>query len=592
MKSLTVIWILLRAQLHITKNTFGHSKLRGKISTILLILATGFLMTWLYEKSADIVRFVQSPIFTEALRKAAAQKPGLAPNIMASLLALPSLLLLFAWLMLTFSSFNSILSNLYLSGDLDLLLVAPIPMRAVFILKFFSGLFSQYIFLFFLFAPILLGFGAGMGYDGVYQVVTSFTLLLLPLLPAGLGSILVMAVVRVIPAKLAREVVSALGGLLAIGFYFLSLTPEIAPKFVGKQNIDSLLQFNKPFLPPVWAGKALIAAGQHDFFALFSYGSSFALLSLCVFVGCLVFAEHLYYIGWSNIAFQGGKSKEKPKAIANQSAFNLADSFTFFFNKHLSPFVPAQSLAILGKDWRIFPRDLRNLQQAIFPLVLAGIWTIRLIMDSPELRNELEDPKTVEIFTLLREIGSLGIAIFVCSALANAIAGPGISREQQAFWLLKTAPISSIRILLGKLMLIFLPYPLVGTPLLIVLTLLQHASFLSFMRIWGILLLLGLGTSALSLSLGAIFPRLNWGNPQRQATFQASCLSLLLSPLLSFFLLTLILAIPYAAAKLSSDLGIILALNLGGWGLALASTALVVWLSLRLGAWGLDRLEL
>src|SRR6185295_9808620 len=104
-------------------------------------------------------------------------------------------------------------TSLYLSGDTDMLLVAPVPMRAVFVVKFFGGLIVPYILLFGLLGPALFGYGQGLGYGAAFFVMAILVLALLPLLPAGLGALLVMVVVRVVPARRAREIVSVIGGL-------------------------------------------------------------------------------------------------------------------------------------------------------------------------------------------------------------------------------------------------------------------------------------------------------------------------------------------------------------------------------------------
>src|SRR5947208_3344275 len=78
---------------------------------------------------------------------------------------------------------------------------------------FWRGLIVPYALLFFLLGPALIGYGQGMRFGAAFFVTAVLVLALLPLLPAGLGALLVMAVVRVIPARRAREIVSVIGGL-------------------------------------------------------------------------------------------------------------------------------------------------------------------------------------------------------------------------------------------------------------------------------------------------------------------------------------------------------------------------------------------
>jgi hypothetical protein len=478
---------------------------------------------------------------------------------------------------------------------MDMLLTRPVPMRAVFIVKFFSGLLPQYGLLFVLLGPVLLGYGHAMGYGWLYLLAALATLLLLPLLPIGLGALLVMAVVRVIPARRARDIVSVLGGIVALSFYILSqFAPEVAPYIADIDNLATLQGLNLPVLPSAWAGRALIAAGDTALLTLVVYGGLFVLLSLLVFIGCLLLAERLYYAGWSNMAIQGGKPR---RASTDTSATLAAPARTrpwAWLLRRWAALDP-QSAAVFLKDWRLFPRDMRNVQQLIFPIALAGIWVFRLLTvpQQPSAAPPLfGDPMPLGIIDPSTLIG-LGITYFLCYTISSAIAGPGISRESRTLWLLKLAPINPLRVLLGKLVLAYLPYPLVGTPLLLLLTLLgQNAVTLAgFFAGWLLLLLLGLGNSCLTLGLGAIFPRLDWENPQQQTTLLAGCLSLTLTPLYLGLVALAVFGLP-ALALLPLANGLALPLSALGWLIALSLTTLVVWASLSIGARGLARIEL
>ncbi|NTU81375.1 MAG: hypothetical protein HGA45_18685, partial [Chloroflexales bacterium] len=189
---LNAIWVLVRARLQIGRNTFWRGKLSGKLGLVAMV-ALGALGSFaLYSFTRFIVSALRNPDLADLLREAAARSPGLPTDVAPFLAAVPSAVLLGALALLVFSSFSSLLSSLYLSGDIDMLLVAPVPMRAVFIVKFFGGLLSQYLILFALLAPVLVGYGQAMSYGPLYQLCVALALLLLPLLPAGIGALLVM----------------------------------------------------------------------------------------------------------------------------------------------------------------------------------------------------------------------------------------------------------------------------------------------------------------------------------------------------------------------------------------------------------------
>ncbi|MEM8534703.1 MAG: hypothetical protein AAGF95_27925 [Chloroflexota bacterium] len=581
---LNAVLVLARARFLITRNTFWRGNIGRKIS---LLVAGGFLVFiafLLYNFMQWAVIGLTSPGFVELLQEAARDQPelGIPTNFEPFLTALPSLALFSALLFLIFTSFGSILSSLYLSGDMDTLLVAPVPMRAVFIIKFFDGLFIPYVLLFFLLGPALLGYGQGLGFGWPFVIVLIVVLALFPLLPAGLGALLVMAIVRVIPANRARDIAGVLSGLIAVGVYVSTqFTSQIAPRIATVETLDTLRQLDMPLFPSAQAGRALVAAGNAEWLTLLIYGGLFTVLSLSVFVLCLFVSERLYYAGWSNMATQSGRVRRR---AADTGRTSTTPEHSAPLIPLLNRLVPEQSLSIVYKDIRLFVRDLRNLQHLIFPLVLAGIWTFNLLTgDNPFTASSPSE--TGQTFGAL---SAAGISFFVCLSFSSAIAGPGIGREGKGFWLLKAAPISVWRLLLGKFVLAYLPYPIVGTAFTAMLIVLQGSSFIDFVYGLALLLIVGIGTTSISLGLGAIFPRFDWEKPQQQMTMRAGCISFILYIGYVIAALAIVLGAP-ALGELVEGFDFVF--SLVSWFLLILLTSAVTWGVLTLGATRLERVE-
>jgi ABC-2 type transport system permease protein len=355
--------------------------------------------------------------------------------------------------------------------------------------------------------------------------------------------------------------------------------PQVARSATSVRTLESLRRLDVPVLPSAWAGRALVAAGQAEWLALLAYGGLFVTLSLVVFAGCLLLAERLYYDGWSNMASQGGKIRQKAKGkrqMPQAVPFYLLP-FTFF--------LPPESRAILYKDIRVFPRDLRNLQQLIFPLALAGIWTFRLLSGG----SPTGGGRGAELGRFLDVAGSAGISFFICLTISGALGGPSISREGRGFWLLRVAPISSWRLLLGKLVLAYLPFPTVGVLFVLFLSALRSSTPGELLRSLALVLLAGLGVSSIMLGLGAAFPKLDWENPKQQTTVRAGCLA----PILYILYLGVAVAAVFGAPALATLLGAGSAVWLAvtGWLIFIMLTAAVVWGSLAFGAARLDQIE-
>jgi len=240
---------------------------------------------------------------------------------------------------------------------------------------------------------------------------------------------------------------------------------------------------------------------------------------------------------------------------------------------------------VLYKDLKVFPRDLRNLQQLIFPLVLAGIWTFRLVTGgSPG--NGRDAPS---FFNSLSALASAGISFYICLVLSGAIGGAGVSREGRGFWLFKVAPISARRLLIGKLTLAYLPSLTVGALFVVFLSILQRSAPAELARSLALVLLGGLGTTSITLGLGAAFPKFNWENPRQQTSLRAGCLAPITYMLYLALALGSVVGLPLLGALAP---GYAASLAIAGWAAFLGLTVLAVWGSLSFGAARLEKIEI
>jgi hypothetical protein len=582
------IMVLARARLQIVRNTFWRGKLLSKLGTVTLVLLACFGAWLVYTLMQGAVRAFNSAEFQAALERAARLNPdaGIPADVRPFVAALPSMALFATFVLLLLTSFSTVLSSLYLSGDLDMLVAAPVPMRAVFVVKLFGGLVAPYLLLLVLLGPALLGYGRGLGYGPAYYIVAIVSLLLFPLLPTGLGALLVMAVVRVIPPRRARDIAGVLGGLAGIIWYGASqFSPRLAPQLANVQTLEGLRRLDLPLLPSAWAGRALVAAGERQWLTLAVYGGLFAGLSVAVFALCLILAERLYYIGWSNMAAQGGTVRHKASTKRNAEEQRRSPLSAIAYRlSPISSVLSPPAVAIVAKDLRVFPRDLRNLQQVLFPLVLAGIWTVQLLSSGDARRVD----ETLGAVTGV--LGPAGISFFVCLSLSNALGGPSVSREGRGFWLLKTAPVAARDILLGKLAIAYLPYPTIGVLFVLMLAVLQRSSFSGVIAALALVLLVGLGASAIALGVGAAFPRFDWENPQQQHTIQAGCLAPVLYMTYIALAAALAIGMPALAQFFLADYALLITAT--AWALVLALTAFVVWAAIGFGAIRLENREL
>jgi hypothetical protein len=182
-------------------------------------------------------------------------------------------------------------------------------------------------------------------------------------------------------------------------------------------------------------------------------------------------------------------------------------------------------------------------------------------------------------------ISLAGIALLVGVMIAANIGLTSLSRESRGYWLLQLAPISPWSILWGKLALTFLPFPVIGTTFSFLAWLLRRPPAGSLLQAWTIVLLTGIGVSAITTGLGAAFPRFNWNQAQRMTTIQAGCLA----PIAYYTYTALMLFVMLGSLRLAERGGTLVLI--AGWGAAVLLTVVTSAVSLVFASARLRRLE-
>lgn len=569
-----------RARFQMLRNRVLRAGLRVKLGSAMLVLLGLLGAFFSYSFSLTMVTGLRSPEFTAALREAAESTPDLPTDPAVWLMALPSGLILATLALLAFNSFGSLLSSLYLAHDLELLLVAPLPMRTIFIAKFFDGLTPQYGWVLVLFWPAMAGYGHGMGYGPTFHLSAVVALLLAPLITAGLSALLLMLVVRIVPPTRARLLINLAGSLVGVSFFLLSqLTVFWAPQVARTENLGLLLLADQPFWPSAWAGRALVAAGEGEFATLLVYGGLFATTALTIFSSCLIIAEWLYYTGWSKLADRG---QARPQRTTSRRPRTWLAPL---LRTLIAPF-PVQVQAIFTKEWCLLTRDLRNLQLLIFPGVMLILWSIQFftILWGEQVPNTAGTRQSAGAF-------GVPLIFFSCLGIANALAHTALSREGRAFWIIRLAPLNPWQVLVPKLVLAYLPYPLITLPLLSLSVIFEAQGAVGALRALALILLLGLGLTSFALANGTIFARLDWQNPAQQLPWQSGLINAIFLPLYLGLTGGLVIVTTLFASSLG-NLWLGLGLMAVGWLLALVITACIVMLSLFAAAASLERREL
>ena len=530
------VWKLLRLRGVILISEFRRAKLRRKIGMIFLGLLAiaglvfAFVLSWL------LLRFMRSPELAQFMG-----------NTQPLLESMPTLVISAAFAAILITSFAVLLQALYLAGDMEFLLSAPVPIRAIFITKLLQATLPNFSLILLFGLPVLYGLGASGGYNILYYPLVLIVLALVALATAGLSSLLVMAVVRIFPARRVAEV---LGFVVAILSFTCSQSGQFAryanvSQDQATQMLNLATRFNTPWSPLTWAGRGLVDIGE----GRWPSGAGLVLLTIVitsgVFALSLATAERLYYSGWASVQISTGKKASVRRNGAVQPRVAIAAP--------LRRLLPADVRGLIAKDWLMLRRDLRNMSQLITPLILGAVYALMLIRSggqAPAGRGEAP-AVFMEIMQNVMVYGNVAISLFVSWSLLSRLAALGFSLEGKNYWMVKIAPISIARLLGAKYLAAFLPTLALGWVFLVIISLVQRASPGTLIFGMLVVLLTIAGTAGLNLAFGVIGANFKWEDPRRVTQGGIGCLG----ALASFLFLGISLLLFFGPAVLLKMLG-------------------------------------
>jgi ABC-2 type transport system permease protein len=506
---LSSVWKLLRLRLLITYNGFRHAKLRKKIGMLFVwVLLLGFA-SLLLAASRWLLSLMHSPEF--------AQYAGVdLQGILASIPAL-TLTALFVGTLLT--SFGVLLQAMYLSGDMDFLLATPVPIRAVFIAKLLQAVLPNFA-LFSLFGiPMLFGLGISNSYNLSYYPLVVLIMIFLALAAAGLSSLLVMLVVRVLPARRAAEILGFIGALFA---FLCSQMGNLAGSFRGNINFSGtrlaglLALSNTRWLPLNWAGQGLVALGEGHWLSGIPLVGATLVFTAATFWFALITAQRMYYSGWAGMQVVARKKSTRSSRVAHTTTTSIG----------LLRLLPRPVLAIVQKDFLTLRRDLRSLSQLISPLIFGVIYTLILFRgggEPPAGRGEAPD-WFMSSFRIVLAYGNIGMSLFVGWMLLSRLAGMGFSHEGRNYWMLKVSPVRVWHLLASKFLVAYLPTLGIGFLFLSVISIVQGLTIVEFMYSFIAIILCLAGMAGMLLSFGVAGANLTWDDPRKMNSGMLGCL--------------------------------------------------------------------
>jgi hypothetical protein len=509
------IWKLLRLRIRLSINTFKHTRTVRKIFTIIGYLTLLGVAVGLCYGSWLLLGFLRSP----TLKQYAGVDP--APFLQA----MPVLILTALFMGILFTSFGVLLQALYLSGDMDFLLASPVPIRAVFASKLVQAVLPNFGLIALFGLPVLFGLGISEHVNFLYYPLVLLIMIALALAAAGLAALLVMLVVRVMPARRAAEILGFIGatlGILCGQIGNLGNAFGVYENVSGAQvnNFFTLVErLNSPWFPLNWAGRGLVAVGQGNWAAgVLQVALTLGLASLA-FLFALTMAERWYYTGWARMQVVARRKKtvrvSRPTAISPVAVSSR--------RPHL---LPTPVRAILWKDSIVFRRDARNMSLLISPLILGIMYTaaiFRLGGQAPAGQGNapawfMDAMNTVLAFS------SVGMSLFVGWILLVRLAGMAFASEGKNYWVLKASPTRAVHLLIAKFLVGYLPALGMGLVFLVLIAFVQKMTPGTFLYSLLAMVMCLAGMNGLLLGFGAAGARFDWDDPRKMNAGNLGCL--------------------------------------------------------------------
>lgn len=445
-----------------------------------------------------------------------------------------------AFIFLLFDAVSSALPNLYQANDLPLLLSSPLPPQAVFSAKLLLGLLRPYLLLFGLGFPYLVGVGLGLGYGAAYYFVIILALLLLPLIPAGLGALLTAALVRRVPAYRLSEALEVVGGVIGLGLAAIIVVIGIqfnsgkADAATAALVTTSASTNSLGWLPTSWAVFASQGAGQGDIGAALGWGLLYLVVEIGVFVACALLATRIFYAGWVSFGVSAGASRAllraRHAALPSLNVGQVVDQIRSTAGRPLSA-LGAVVRAVIGKDTQELRREPTAVIQLLGPTLIGLVFVLQW-RTSAHLRS-LNPNVQFQAFVV-----SCLWMLFLSSFSAGLFGLNSFSREQRSIWMLKLAPISIGRLLFAKFMLTYGLLLVFGYGFTLLYSWVAGALLWQFLGFLAVISIGGIGAAAISVGVGATIPRLN--APSHLISLAASVVSLFLLLIYFMSLLTVL----------------------------------------------------
>ncbi|RBP70155.1 ABC-2 type transport system permease protein [Alkalibaculum bacchi] len=393
-----------------------------------------------------------------------------------------------------------VLSAFYFSNDMEKLIPLPIKEGNIVISKFISMVVFNYLIVVLMLLPVLIvGFGDFGG--TLYIIYSLLTILLLPVIPLGIDTIIIMVLMKLTNIQGRKDLLRNLSMffvLFIIIAFQAVLNNTLTSVEPGKEGefLSALLQrsdgimvwLGRAYPPAIWFSKSI--SNAHNISGLI-----YSVLNILLGVGMV------YLIG------QIG-SKIYLKALLEKNNFrkSLKKVELGLLIKNRSPII-----AIFLNDIKLVLRTPIYLFNCVSISFLLPI----LVIVMPLISGG-EDADFSQLYFQFKDYFTLIlIAFFAFIATANPTASTTYSREGKAYWINAVIPVTPGSMFVGRMLqpmlLEFISILIMLGSLKFVLPLDISEMFISLV----IGMLVSLPICAIGVFIDRLNPKLDWDQPQK-----------------------------------------------------------------------------
>jgi ABC-2 type transport system permease protein len=420
-------------------------------------------------------------------------------DILAFKLLSMAFITLFA--LLLFSGILTTLAKLYLSKDLFLVHALPVPAHEVYLARWLeSTLDSSWMMVIFT-LPVFVAYGIVYRAGLFFYMLLPLNLIFLSLIASSVSALIVMLAAVMLPANRIRSIIVFLGLAMFMVLFiaFRLLRPE---RLVNPENFVDVLSYLQtlqtpasPYLPSTWAYDAMQAALNGSMVSgVLSLGLAASAAAVLIVVSAIV-ADRFYFEGFSR-AQTAPARLWRPKKIRWRLRF-----------------LDGPTRAYLTKEIKIFFRDQTQWSQ----LFLIGALIIIYVYNFKVLPLEKAPIRTIYLQNFLSFL-NMGLAAFVLTAICGRFVYPATSMEGDAFWIVRSAPITIRRFLWVKFFVYLGPLLLLAEILTVATNLMLQVTPFMMGLSTATMLAIVPGVVAIALGMGAAYPNFKSENPAQSVT--------------------------------------------------------------------------